>query len=188
MLPLSPSRWSMWSWFFTRCQSLVPLSRSGVIMGVRERRLSGLLAVRSMLSASTEGRGMLVRCPSPPCHQPLRSPSLHYGFRAHHGHETGALGSSLCSHHGLGALLGPSSQPAGLCSSLAEVQEPQPSWKGFCRGLSCSQHCRCQDCRCLLCQSELTTLFPSKPRLKYACQHIRWSPQLCLFKCKVPLC
>lgn len=31
----------------------MPLSRSGVIMGVRERRLSGLLAVRSMLSADT---------------------------------------------------------------------------------------------------------------------------------------
>lgn len=47
---------------------------------------------------------------------------------------------------------------------------------------------RYQDHRCLLCWSELTTLFPSKPRLNHTCQHVRWSPQLCSFKCKVPLC
>lgn len=50
LLPRSPSLWSEWSWFLTRCHSLVPLSRSGVIMGVLERRLSGLLAVLSILS------------------------------------------------------------------------------------------------------------------------------------------
>lgn len=54
LLPRSPSRWSEWSWFFTRCHSLVPVSWSGVIMGARERRLSGLLAVRSKLSGEED--------------------------------------------------------------------------------------------------------------------------------------
>lgn len=56
LLPRSPSLWSEWSWFLTRCHSLVPLSRSGVIMGVRERRLSGLLAVLSILSGMVDSR------------------------------------------------------------------------------------------------------------------------------------
>lgn len=50
LLPRSPSLWSEWSWFFTRCHNLVPLSRSGVIIGVRDLKLSGLLAVLSILS------------------------------------------------------------------------------------------------------------------------------------------
>lgn len=47
---------------------------------------------------------------------------------------------------------------------------------------------RSQDHRCFLCQSELTTLSPSKPRLKHTRQHIHCSPQLCSFNCKVSLC
>lgn len=80
-------------------------------------------------------------CSYPAHHrQPLCPTSLRCSFRVRQGRETGALGFSPCSHCGLGALLGPSSQPARLHASLADVQGPGPSWKGFCRGLSCSQH------------------------------------------------
>lgn len=45
LLPRSPSFWSPWSWFLTKCQTLTPLSRSGVSMGTREWGLSGLVGV-----------------------------------------------------------------------------------------------------------------------------------------------
>lgn len=60
-------------------------------MGVRERRLSGLLAVLSMLSASTGDAPTLPPLPHHQPHIPLPS--------------TGALGLSICCHQELGALL-----------------------------------------------------------------------------------
>lgn len=54
LLPRSPSFWSPWSWFLTKCQTFTPLSRSGVIMGALERRLSGLPVYRNVESGENE--------------------------------------------------------------------------------------------------------------------------------------